>query len=80
MNYGTPSAHGTPRSGTSGIPATPVHHRADINTDRHLRQINIETGVSLILFLKILYALTLVIRSDSVSENSLYIYLYVLQF
>ncbi|KAK7066561.1 DNA replication licensing factor, mcm4 component [Halocaridina rubra] len=42
LNYGTPSSVGsslrTPRSGVRG---TPIRHRSDIRSDRHMRQVNL---------------------------------------
>ncbi|XP_068249560.1 DNA replication licensing factor MCM4-like [Palaemon carinicauda] len=47
LNYGTPSSVGsslrTPRSGVRG---TPIRHRSDIRSDRHMRQVNLSDPAS----------------------------------
>lgn len=45
VNYGTPSSLGSIRTPRSGIRGTPIRHRPDINTDRHLRQFTLQEPV-----------------------------------
>lgn len=41
LNYGTPSSIGSIRTPRSGIRGTPMRMRADIRTDRHVRQVQV---------------------------------------
>ena len=45
VNYGTPSSLGSIRTPRSGIRGTPIRHRPDINTDRHLRQFTLQEPI-----------------------------------
>ncbi|CAK9807529.1 DNA replication licensing factor MCM4 [Anthophora plagiata] len=45
INYGTPSSLGSIRTPRSGIRGTPIRHRPDINTDRHLRQFTLQEPI-----------------------------------
>lgn len=46
LNYGTPSSLGSIRTPRSGIRGTPLRNRADIRSDKRMRQVAITTEVN----------------------------------